>query len=122
LTEYHFGPEIAFGHEMAKAWPNETIGIIKFSTGGTSLLAWKPDWSKEDGDIEKHPANVHYNTAGQLRVGKLCAEAFSLVHCLGADAIVVEVHAAEGAVAVRHHRFLVTTSAVPRLGRGLPVW
>jgi hypothetical protein len=50
LTEFHFGPEIAFGHEMAKSWPDETIGIIKFSIGGTSLLAWKPDWSKEDAD------------------------------------------------------------------------
>ena len=27
-------------------------------------------------DIEKHPQNVHYNTAGQLAVGKLFAEAF----------------------------------------------
>ena len=50
LTEFYFGPEIAFGHEMAKAWPDETIGIIKFSIGGTSVLAWKPDWSKEDAD------------------------------------------------------------------------
>jgi Ca2+-binding EF-hand superfamily protein len=31
-------------------------------------------------DIEKHPRNVHYNTAGQLVVGKLFAEAF-LDHC-----------------------------------------
>lgn len=50
LTEFHFGPEIAFGHEMEKVWPDETIGIIKFSIGGTSLLAWKPDWKKEDAD------------------------------------------------------------------------
>ncbi|MFZ5830939.1 MAG: sialate O-acetylesterase [Planctomycetota bacterium] len=50
LTEYSFGPEIAFGHAMAQAWPDETIGIIKFSVGGTSVLAWKPDWSKEDAD------------------------------------------------------------------------
>jgi hypothetical protein len=50
LTEFHFGPEIAFGHEMAKAWPEETIGVIKFSVGGTSVLAWKPDWSKQDAD------------------------------------------------------------------------
>ncbi len=50
LTEFHFGPEIAFGREMAKAWPDETIGIIKFSIGGTSLLAWKPDWSNEDAE------------------------------------------------------------------------
>jgi hypothetical protein len=48
LTEYHFGPEIAFGHEMAKAFPDETIGIIKHAAGGTSLLAWKPDWTKEE--------------------------------------------------------------------------
>ena len=27
-------------------------------------------------DIEKHPENVHYNTAGQLAVGKLFAKAF----------------------------------------------
>ena len=50
LTEYHFGPEIAFGHEMAKAFPDETIGIIKHAAGGTSLLAWKPDWSKAEAD------------------------------------------------------------------------
>lgn len=47
---FRFGPEIGFGHEMAKAWPDETIGIIKFAIGGTSLLAWKPEWSKEDAD------------------------------------------------------------------------
>ena len=50
LTEFHFGPEIAFGQAMAKAWPDETIGIIKCAIGGTSLLAWKPDWTKEDAD------------------------------------------------------------------------
>jgi len=50
LTEFSFGPEIAFGHEMAKAWPDETIGIIKLSIGGTSVLAWKPNWSKADAD------------------------------------------------------------------------
>jgi hypothetical protein len=50
LTEFHFGPEIAFGHELAKAFPDETIGIIKYASGGSSILAWKPDWSKEDAD------------------------------------------------------------------------
>jgi len=48
--KFRFGPEIAFANELAKAWPDETIGIIKFAIGGTSLLAWKPDWSKEDAD------------------------------------------------------------------------
>jgi len=60
MTEFSFGPEIAFGHAMAKAWPEETIGIIKFSIGGTSLLAWKPDWKKEDAD-----------RVGQGRLGSL---------------------------------------------------
>jgi hypothetical protein len=27
-------------------------------------------------DIERHPHNVHYNTAGQLKVGKMYAEAY----------------------------------------------
>jgi len=60
MTEFSFGPEIAFGHEMAKAWPEETIGIIKLAVGGTSILTWKPDWSKEDA-----------NRVGQGRTGSL---------------------------------------------------
>lgn len=50
MKEFSFGPEIAFAQEMQKAWPNETIGIVKFAIGGTSILAWKPDWSKQDAD------------------------------------------------------------------------
>lgn len=50
MTEYSFGPEIAFAHEIAKAWPDETIGIVKLAVGGTSVLAWKPDWSQRDAD------------------------------------------------------------------------
>ena len=50
LSERHFGPEIGFAHALAQAWPDETIGIIKLAVGGTSLLAWKPDWSKQDAD------------------------------------------------------------------------
>ena len=60
LTEFTFGPEIGFAHEMAEAWPGETIGVIKFAIGGTSLLAWKPDWSKDDAD-----------RVGQGRLGSL---------------------------------------------------
>jgi hypothetical protein len=60
MTEFSFGPEIAFGREMAKAWPDETIGIVKLAVGGTSILAWKPDWSQENA-----------NRVGQGRVGSL---------------------------------------------------
>jgi hypothetical protein len=36
-------------------------------------------------DIERHPPNVHYNTAGQVNVGRLFGEAF--LECVsGAEA------------------------------------
>lgn len=60
MTEFSFGPEIAFAHEVANAWPDETIGVVKFAVGGTSILTWKPDWSKEDAD-----------RVGQGRLGSL---------------------------------------------------
>jgi hypothetical protein len=50
LREFHFGPEIGFAHELAKAFPDERIGIIKYAKGGSSILAWKPDWKREDAD------------------------------------------------------------------------
>ncbi len=50
LREFHFGPEISFAHELAKAFPDERIGIIKYAAGGSSILAWKPDWSREYAD------------------------------------------------------------------------
>jgi hypothetical protein len=45
--EPFFGPEMAFAHTMAKQWPGETIGIVKQSIGGTGVLAWHPQWTKE---------------------------------------------------------------------------
>lgn len=42
-----FGPEVGFAHEMAKAWPGEKIVLIKKAIGGTSALAWAPDWTRE---------------------------------------------------------------------------
>jgi len=50
MMEFSFGPEIGFGQEMAKAWPDETIGIVKQAIGGTGILAWHPNWSKEEAD------------------------------------------------------------------------
>lgn len=41
-----FGPEMAFGHAMAEAWPDEEIGLVKFAAGGTSLMAWHPEWTR----------------------------------------------------------------------------
>jgi hypothetical protein len=53
MTEFNFGPEISFANELTKAYPNETIGIIKSSTGGTGILAWSPNWTKEQADRTK---------------------------------------------------------------------
>lgn len=60
MTEFSFGPEIPFAHELTKAWPDETIGIVKLAVGGTSILTWKPQWTKEDAD-----------RVGQGRLGSL---------------------------------------------------
>jgi len=39
-----FGPEIGFGHAMAKAYPQQNLLLIKVSEGGTNLRAdWNPD-------------------------------------------------------------------------------
>ncbi|MHC4596637.1 MAG: glycoside hydrolase family 99-like domain-containing protein, partial [Planctomycetota bacterium] len=53
LTEFSFGPEIAFAHAIAEAWPDETIGIVKQAFGGTGVLAWNPNWTKEQADRTK---------------------------------------------------------------------
>ncbi len=59
MMEYSFGPEISFGHEIAKAWPDETIGIVKDAWPATGILAWHPNWSREQaertGDGSKGP-------------------------------------------------------------------
>jgi hypothetical protein len=47
-TENTFGPELGFGDEMGKAWPDEEIGIIKVSVVAASINTWQPDWSEEE--------------------------------------------------------------------------
>lgn len=41
----HFGPEIGFAHEISRHFPRDTIKLIKFAVGGTSLFAWDPNWN-----------------------------------------------------------------------------
>jgi len=46
--EKTFGPELFFGIEMAKKYPNEKFLFIKRSLGGTSLYGcWNPNWDEE---------------------------------------------------------------------------
>lgn len=35
-----FGPEVAFSHEMSKAFPKDRIIVVKHAKGGTSVLEW----------------------------------------------------------------------------------
>ncbi|WP_372807862.1 sialate O-acetylesterase [Pontiella sp.] len=60
---FQFGPELAFTHEMANAFPNATIAIVKTSAGGTKL--WK-HWLPGEPMNTRFFANVE-NALGQLR-------------------------------------------------------
>jgi hypothetical protein len=39
-----FGPEVGFAHELASAWPERQIVLLKYAVDATSLLAWAPVW------------------------------------------------------------------------------
>jgi len=49
--KHTFGPEISFARAMAEKWPEETIGIVKQGIGGTGIMAWHPQWTKEKADM-----------------------------------------------------------------------
>lgn len=40
------GPEISFAHAMARAWPGDTIGIIKIAIGNTGIRGFVPSWHR----------------------------------------------------------------------------
>ena len=42
---------MTFAHELSGAYPQETIVLIKFAVGGSSLLAWAPDWTAESAQL-----------------------------------------------------------------------
>jgi hypothetical protein len=42
-----FGPGVSMANELADLWPNDTIGIIKVSDGGTGVRAFEKNWTKE---------------------------------------------------------------------------
>lgn len=46
-----FGPEVGFAHEMSRHFPQQSITLIKFAVGGTSLLAWAPQWLEENAEL-----------------------------------------------------------------------
>lgn len=48
-----FGPGLNLAHELAKHWPDDTIGVIKVAIGGTGILSFQPDWTRESADRTK---------------------------------------------------------------------
>ena len=49
-----FGPELFFGIELAKQYPQEKFLFIKRSEGGTSLYgAWNPNWTLEKAQVKE---------------------------------------------------------------------
>jgi len=42
-----FGPGVSFARQLAEFWPDDTIGIIKISIGGTGIRGFEKDWSRE---------------------------------------------------------------------------
>ena len=70
-----FGPEIAFGHRLSRAWPDHMIGIVKTAAGGTKLhTQWLPhkvmyrrfvlNLTNALSDLEQ--SNTAYGIAGML--------------------------------------------------------
>ena len=57
-----FGPELFFGIELAKKYPDEKFLFIKRSEGGTSLYgAWNPNWTLEKAQLkeEEHKRKLY---------------------------------------------------------------
>jgi len=50
----HFGPEIGFAHAISKRFPRHQIKIVKFAVGGTSMLAWAPNWSAQRANLTRN--------------------------------------------------------------------
>jgi len=43
-----FGPELLFSKTVAKAMPDDIIGVVKQARGGTSIIFWDKDWKQPD--------------------------------------------------------------------------
>jgi hypothetical protein len=71
-----FGPEIAFGHEIAAAFPDDDIRLVKYAAGGTALYNdWAPTTGRQYlafmGTVKAaladlDGAKVDYDVAGML--------------------------------------------------------
>ncbi len=71
-----FGPEVSFGHAMAKAFPDDDIRLVKYAASGTALYNdWAPTNGPEyrafmatakDALADLDASKVEYSVAGML--------------------------------------------------------
>lgn len=46
-----FGSELGFAHSFLELMPLGELWLVKYAVGGSSLLAWEPEWSAERADL-----------------------------------------------------------------------
>ena len=51
VPSQRFGPGVSFAHQLAEFWPDDNIGIIKISVGGTGICGFEKDWSFERAEL-----------------------------------------------------------------------
>ena len=51
VPSQRFGPGVSFAHQLAEFWPDDNIGIIKVSSGGTGICGFEKNWSFERADL-----------------------------------------------------------------------
>ncbi len=51
MPTQRFGPGVSMARELADLWPDDTIGILKVSSGGSGLRAFEKNWSFERSNL-----------------------------------------------------------------------
>ena len=51
LGRERFGPEVSLACQLTEALPNRELIFVKHARGGTSLLAWAPEWDAARAEI-----------------------------------------------------------------------
>lgn len=49
-----FGPEVSLVPHLAQAWPDRELIFVKHAVGGTSLLAWAPEWDAARAELTRN--------------------------------------------------------------------
>ena len=49
-----FGPEVSLVPRLAQEWPDRELIFVKHAVGGTSLLAWEPEWDASRAELTRN--------------------------------------------------------------------